>query len=37
VIAYKPMDADPYIPSNFVFDKYEVFGVELCHIEFVYE
>ncbi|KAH9549722.1 hypothetical protein CY35_10G033700 [Sphagnum magellanicum] len=24
VIAYKPMDADPYIPSNFVFDKYEI-------------
>jgi hypothetical protein len=37
VIAYKPMDADPYIPSNFVFDKYEVLRVELLHIEIVYE
>lgn len=23
-IAYKPMDTDPYIPPNFIFDKYEV-------------
>jgi hypothetical protein len=27
VIAYKPMDADPYVPANFIFDKYEVLGV----------
>ncbi|CAM6046684.1 unnamed protein product [Sphagnum compactum] len=24
VIAYKPMDADPYVPANFIFDKYEI-------------
>lgn len=24
MIAYKPVDADPYIPPNFIFDKYEV-------------
>jgi hypothetical protein len=24
MIAYKPVDADPHIPLNFIFDKYEV-------------
>ena len=33
MIAYKPVDADPYIPPNFIFDKYEVshlFGCSFC-------
>lgn len=24
MIAYRPIDSDPHIPANFVFDKYEV-------------